>query len=69
MKIYLVIGSDHGGLLLKNKLRKYYLKKKNSIDLIEDVGTYDTTSCDYPDIVELLVNKYFEINFSVLIEK
>lgn len=43
----LVIGSDHGGINLKNFLYEYL---KSAGYVIEDYGTYDETSCDYPDI-------------------
>lgn len=43
----LVIGSDHGGFNLKN----YLLASLRSLGYqIEDYGTKDPTSCDYPDI-------------------
>ncbi len=41
MKI--AIGSDHGGFELKEVLKKHFT------DMI-DLGTYNTESCDYPDI-------------------
>lgn len=47
MKI--AIASDHGGVELKSKLINYY--KKQSV-ILEDLGTYSTDSCDYPDIAE-----------------
>lgn len=43
----LVIGSDHGGVNLKNHI---FNVMKSLCCSIEDYGTYDTTSCDYPDI-------------------
>lgn len=43
------IGSDHGGLDLKEAvisvLREMQLE-------VEDLGTHDTSSCDYPDYAE-----------------
>ena len=42
MKI--AIGSDHGGFELKEVLKKHFT------DMI-DLGTYNTESCDYPDII------------------
>ncbi len=41
----LAIACDHGGLELKNELYQY-LKEKNYD--VEDFGTNDKTSCDYP---------------------
>jgi ribose 5-phosphate isomerase B len=55
MKI--VIGSDHGGYLLKQKLISY-LKSKNHNIL--DVGCFNQESCDYPQYalkVATLVSK------------
>jgi len=45
MKI--AIGSDHGGFSLKEKIRTYLAEKGYEI---EDFGTYDTASCNYPEI-------------------
>ena len=41
----IIIGSDHGGYELKNKLFKF-LKAKNYN--IKDYGTHSKESCDYP---------------------
>lgn len=43
----IIIGSDHAGFKLKQKL-KIYLEKKGF--RVKDVGTYSTQSCDYPVI-------------------
>ena len=43
MKI--VIGSDHGGYELKNKLVEYLKEEKYNI---KDLGTHSKESCDYP---------------------
>lgn len=43
MKI--VIGSDHGGYELKNKLIEYLKTEKYDV---EDLGTHSKESCDYP---------------------
>lgn len=42
----IAIGSDHGGFLLKESVKKY-LDGKN-IEY-KDFGTYNEESCDYPD--------------------
>ncbi|MBQ6515901.1 ribose 5-phosphate isomerase B [bacterium] len=44
-----IIGSDHGGFNLKNKIIEYL--KLNEIET-EDMGTYNTDSCDYPEIAK-----------------
>lgn len=41
----LVIGSDHGGFLLKQEIKKHL--EENKIEYI-DVGCYDESSVDYP---------------------
>ncbi len=55
MKI--IIGSDHGGLLLKDKISQYLKDKGYDID---DVGTYSAMSCDYPVIAKELTTKVLE---------
>ena len=45
----LVIGSDHGGFLLKQEIKKHL--EENKIEYI-DVGCYDESSVDYPDIAK-----------------
>ena len=52
MKI--VIASDHGGLDLKEQVKSYYAGKGVALD---DVGTYSSDSCDYPDIAAAACNK------------
>lgn len=42
----LAIASDHGGFQLKEQLKQYLLDKGFSV---EDVGTYSTESCHYPE--------------------
>lgn len=44
MKI--AIGSDHGALALKEKVKEHLEKQGYEV---EDFGTYDEKSCDYPD--------------------
>lgn len=50
----IIIGCDHAGFLLKNKLIEY-LKEKNYI--INDIGCYNTDSIDYPIIAKQLCQK------------
>ena len=53
----LAIGSDHGGINLK-KIIKEYLEEKG-IE-IKDIGTYDESSCDYPDIAKKVCDEIVE---------
>ncbi len=41
------IGSDHGGIHLKEVLKRHLSEREIEVD---DVGTYTEESCDYPDI-------------------
>ena len=50
----LVIGSDHGGFLLKQEIKKHL--EENKIEYI-DVGCYDESSVDYPDIAKAACDK------------
>ena len=43
----IIIGSDHAGFILKNKLAAYLQQAGFDVD---DAGTYTTESCDYPII-------------------
>ena len=52
MKIY--AGSDHAGLALKLTLIKYLQKKGFEV---EDLGTYTSDSCDYPDYAHAVAKK------------
>lgn len=45
----IAIGCDHGGLNLKACIEEFL--KENGFEY-EDLGTYDSSSCDYPDIAE-----------------
>ena len=42
----IVIGSDHGGFSLKEKLKKHLAGRGFRV---KDVGTYSEDSCDYPE--------------------
>lgn len=48
------IGSDHGGLELKNELVAYLRDRGLAV---EDCGTGDNTSVDYPDFGETVARK------------
>ena len=50
MKI--VIGSDHGAVELKEEVKKV-LAEIEGVE-VKDVGTFDTSPDDYPDIAELV---------------
>lgn len=50
----IIIGSDHAGFNLKNKLISYIQAKGIEV---YDVGTYNTESCDYPIIAKNVANK------------
>lgn len=52
MKI--AIGSDHGGFVLKEQLKKHLLDK--GIDVV-DVGTNNTQSCHYPEFAIKCANE------------
>lgn len=45
----IIIGSDHAGFILKNKLAAYLQQSGFDAD---DAGTYTTESCDYPIIAK-----------------
>lgn len=45
----LAIGCDHGGFELKNRIKKHLEEKGIAY---KDFGTFDETSCDYPDIAK-----------------
>ena len=45
----IAIGSDHGGINLK-KIIKEFLEERGLE--VNDMGTYDESSCDYPDIAK-----------------
>ncbi len=45
----IAIASDHGGFELKQQLIEYFAAKSQ---ILEDLGTCSTDSCDYPDIAK-----------------
>jgi len=54
----IIIGADHAGFKLKEKLKNYLEKKGLAVT---DVGTYSQESCDYPEfayrVAKLIVSK------------
>ena len=57
MQTKIIIGSDHGGYELKNKIIKY-LNEQNYQTI--DIGTNNTESCDYPTIAQTACHKIQE---------
>ena len=56
----LVIGCDHAGVKLKNDIisrRNEIYEGEMPVDVM-DVGCFDNTSVDYPDIVDKLIDSY-----------
>ncbi len=47
----IILGSDHGGFVLKEDLKKYL--QNNGYNVV-DFGTYSEESCDYPDYAQLV---------------
>lgn len=47
----IAVGCDHGGLNLKEQIKK--LLKDEGFDF-KDFGTFDSSSCDYPDIAKIV---------------
>ena len=64
MKI--VIGNDHAGVDLKNKIKEELRKKGHEVI---NVGTDTLDSVDYPDIAKEVSKKVLdeEVNFGILI--
>jgi ribose 5-phosphate isomerase B len=62
----LAIGSDHGGLNLKNSLVEFL---KAGGHEVSDEGTFDCESCDYPVFAKRVANKVAsgECDFGVLV--
>ena len=55
MKI--AIGSDHGGVHLKEHIKNYLIKKGFAV---EDYGTYNEESVDYPDYASAVAHAVVE---------
>ena len=62
----LAIGSDHGGYLLKEEVKKVLIEKGYEL---EDVGTYSLDSCDYPifgnAVAKLIASK--KVDYGIVI--
>jgi ribose 5-phosphate isomerase B len=59
----IIIGSDHAGFELKEKIKIFFKNNYN----FTDVGCYNDTRCDYPDIAKLLCKKITDSNFGILV--
>lgn len=55
----IILGSDHAGFELKEKIKTFLHKKGFSV---EDVGAFSTESVDYPDVSKKLCAKVIEEN-------
>ena len=53
----IVIGSDHGGFALKETLLKELSAKGYDV---HDIGAYDQSSCNYPDIAKKACEKIID---------
>ncbi|OGF26091.1 hypothetical protein A2303_04800 [Candidatus Falkowbacteria bacterium RIFOXYB2_FULL_47_14] len=51
IKNTILIGSDHGGYKLKEKIKNILTENKLAV---EDLGCYSPAACDYPDIAHAL---------------
>jgi ribose 5-phosphate isomerase B len=54
MAAKILIGADHAGYELKEKLKSFLMDNGRSVI---DIGTHDEASCDYPDIAHDLCNR------------
>lgn len=50
----LVLGSDHGGFLLKQEIKKHLEERGIAFS---DVGCFDENSVDYPDVAKAACDK------------
>lgn len=57
----ILIGSDHGGFALKEKLKPYLIKKGFQV---RDLGTYSGEACDYPDVAYNLAKEVSQEKYS-----
>lgn len=61
MRIYM--GADHGGFNLKEELKEKLIKLKEEMEIdleVEDLGTDNEESCDFPDFAEKVCKKVIE---------
>jgi ribose 5-phosphate isomerase B len=56
----ILMGSDHGGFELKERIKKHLEKNKHTIT---DLGVYNTDSVDHPDIADKVCNEYKSGNY------
>lgn len=61
------VGSDHTGFKLKNILSRLLSEKGYNV---VDVGTYDESSCDYPDFASAVASKVIEgsVDFGLILD-
>ncbi len=61
-----LLASDHAGFKLKDKIKRFLIKKGN---IVLDLGTKNTNSVDYPDYAHLFFKKIKNNNgqFGILI--
>lgn len=53
----IAIGSDHAGRRLKDRLTAWLLAHDHDV---EDVGTHDDASCDYPDFAHAVADRVLD---------
>lgn len=61
----ILIGSDHGGYLLKEKIKEYLTTQTNYI--ITDIGCFNQNSCNYPIIADKLCTQLTLSDIGILI--
>ncbi|MGE4170454.1 MAG: ribose 5-phosphate isomerase B [Candidatus Margulisiibacteriota bacterium] len=49
--VSLVLGSDHGGFELKERLKQHLIQTHPEVEVV-DLGTHSTASVDYPDFAK-----------------
>ena len=64
-KIKIVIGADHAGFSLKEKIKEFLIKENYKVI---DEGTFSKNSCDYPGIAEKVAKKVNteKVDFGIL---
>ena len=61
----ILIGSDHAGYLLKEKIKEYLITQNNYT--IVDVGCFNKNSCDYPIIADKLCKEFRLHDIGILV--